>query len=129
LAARPCKAQQLAPRQSATGNAARRINWQYCRRDVANANIFLYLTFAAAPADFIGVTLGNNQFGGTTPPYDAKPGYDNATGLGMPLGMALTTTACPSHTPASIGRAIVTAQSGRRHEQHRLPQLPGATRI
>jgi subtilase family serine protease len=87
---------------------------QYCGRNLANANTLLYLAFAAAPADFIDVTLGNNQYADTTPPYAAKPGYDNATGLGMPLGTALTKTACPSHTPASTGRTVVTAQSGRR---------------
>jgi hypothetical protein len=90
---------------------------EYCRAPLGNANALLYAAFNAAPsADFIDVTSGNNQFAGTAPYYTAAAGYDNATGLGMPLGTPLTQTLCANHALAMHRRATA-VQSGRRPAQ------------
>jgi uncharacterized repeat protein (TIGR03803 family) len=89
---------------------------QYCNHNLGNANVLLYQAFRTAPsADFIDVTSGSNELPGVTQWYSAKPGYDNTTGLGMPLGTPLAQTLCPNHTLASIGNTETIAQSsGRR---------------
>jgi subtilase family serine protease len=91
---------------------------QYCRANLGNANVLLYKAFGLAHyADFLDVTSGNNQFAGSSPYFTAKIGYDNTTGLGLPLGMPLAQTLCPNRTLASAGRAAAAAQSGRRAAQ------------
>ncbi len=75
---------------------------EYCRADLGNVNARLYSAYrSAGSTDFIDVTGGNNQFKGTAPFYVAAPGYDNATGLGLPLGMPLAQTMCPNRVLTS----------------------------
>jgi kumamolisin len=89
---------------------------EYCRSSLGNANPLLYSAFASAKAtDYIDVTSGNNQFDGTSPYYTAGVGYDNTTGLGLPLGTPLTQTLCPNRTLVAIAhRAVASAQTVQR---------------
>jgi len=52
---------------------------------------------AAYPGDFHDITRGDNLF------YPARTGYDNATGLGTPVGDALLNTLAGGLTPAPAG--------------------------
>jgi subtilase family serine protease len=89
---------------------------QYCGNTLGNANTSLYAAFAAANSDFIDVTSGNNRYNGNAPSpyYTAAAGYDNTTGLGMPIGISIAESACGS-TPAGGHRALPSAarRSGR----------------
>jgi subtilase family serine protease len=54
---------------------------------------------------FIDVLNGNNAFSlvtGSTPAYSAAPGFDNVSGIGVPLGMPFAASICPNHVP--LGR-------------------------
>jgi len=76
----------------------------------------LYTAFAAASSDFIDVTSGSNQYNGNAPApyYSAGTGYDNTTGLGLPIGISIAQSACGA-TSASGHRARSAAarHSGR----------------
>jgi len=91
---------------------------QYCGAKLGNANTALYAAFsAAASTDFIDVTSGNNDYNGdptATPFYTAGTGYDNTTGLGMPIGIKIAESACGA-TPAGGHHAMPSAArySGR----------------
>lgn len=81
---------------------------EYCGGTPANSVATWYTAFARSKgAAFIDVISGNNQFGGTTPYYRAAAGYDNASGLGLPLGDQVAANMCRSRTWA----ARVAAQS------------------
>jgi hypothetical protein len=56
---------------------------------------------------FIDVTSGNNQFNLEipTPSYSAGLGYNNATGIGVPLGMPFARGLCPNRVAAFHKRA------------------------
>jgi subtilase family serine protease len=61
----------------------------------------LYRAFAhSGYADYIDVTSGNNQFaygsnyGAPGSYYSAQPGFDNVSGIGIPLGMPLAQSEC-----------------------------------
>ncbi len=54
---------------------------------------------------FVDVTSGNNQFGTSTRYYTAVAGYDDATGLGLPLGMPAAQALCPSHIWSYMARS------------------------
>jgi kumamolisin len=49
----------------------------------------LYRVYYQAPSSFIDVTSGRISWPTTTVTYSAGAGYDNASGLGMPLGEAI----------------------------------------
>ncbi|HET9096873.1 MAG TPA: protease pro-enzyme activation domain-containing protein [Candidatus Baltobacteraceae bacterium] len=87
--------------------------YQYCHvsSGIANPVNIPYYVASHAPAAYIDVTKGNDQFQGTTPFYTAAAGYDNASGFGVPLGMAFANTACPGGTKASglLARAAMSA--------------------
>jgi hypothetical protein len=80
--------------------------YQYCSGPIADPNAALYAAYAkAGSADFLDVTSGNDAFPGVSGSgYTAGPGYDNASGLGVPYGMPLAETLCPNRTPASAAR-------------------------
>lgn len=76
---------------------------EYCGGVPSNAVAEFYKAFQSNPHDFIDVLYGNNQYGAGSPAYGAAPGYDNASGLGMPYGMAVAQTLCPARTWTSRG--------------------------
>ncbi len=49
---------------------------------------------------YIDTVSGNDEFGTTTPFYTAAAGFDNASGFGVPYGMAYANTLCPNRTQA-----------------------------
>jgi kumamolisin len=53
----------------------------------------LYTVYKAHPSDFIDVTSGNNEYGGT-PGYNAVKGFDLASGMGSPLGTGISYETC-----------------------------------
>jgi len=90
--------------------------YHYCESALASpASVPYYVTAHSASA-FIDVTSGNDQFDGTSPFYSAGPGYDDASGIGVPLGMPFADTICPGRVPAAALRAspaaIARAQYG-----------------
>lgn len=85
---------------------------QYCHvtAGFANPASIPYYVASHYPKAYIDVTQGNDQFGTTTPYYTAAAGYDNASGFGVPYGMAYANTVCPGGTKAS-GLAVRSAMS------------------
>lgn len=85
--------------------------YEYCKAGtgIVNPVAIPYYVFAhnPAPSAFIDVTSGNDTFANTSPSYTAAAGYDDASGIGVPLGQAFAQTACPGRVPASglIARA------------------------
>lgn len=76
---------------------------QYCHLSsgLANPVNVPYYVASHYPSAYIDVINGNDQFAGSAPFYTAGPGYDNASGFGVPYGMAYANTACPGGTKAS----------------------------
>lgn len=105
--------------------------YQYCNTTaIANPVTLYYTAFSRAQyADFIDVTGGNDQFMGSTPYYSAVPGYDDASGIGQPLGMQVAQTDCPNHAlsiasrPAYSATAAIAAQGPRVLD--RVPRVRG----
>ncbi len=60
-------------------------------------NLFYNAFKLQAYNDFIDVTGGNNRFGSSSPYYFGQRGFDNVSGIGMPLGMPIATTLCPNN--------------------------------
>lgn len=89
--------------------------YQYCHvsAGIANPVNIPYYVASHASGAYIDVTKGNDQFQSTTPFYTAAAGYDNASGFGVPSGMAFANTACPGGTKASglLARAAMSAAS------------------
>lgn len=75
--------------------------YQYCNTIFQNASALPYYAASANPSAFIDVVSGNDQYGGGTPFYSAGRGYDDASGLGVPLGMPFANTICPNRVPAA----------------------------
>ncbi|HET6895991.1 MAG TPA: S8 family serine peptidase [Candidatus Baltobacteraceae bacterium] len=81
--------------------------YQYCGANggpiggVTNPATIPYYVFNQNTAAFTDVTSGNDQFGTATPFDTAASGYDDASGFGLPKGLAFVQTACPGNTPAS----------------------------
>ena len=92
--------------------------YEYCNASFTNPLAVPYYVFGADRAAFIDVTGGNNQFNGTSPFYSAHAGYDNVSGLGVPLGMPFAQTVCPNRVP--VGRVRAPALSAA--TQHRSAQ-------
>ena len=84
--------------------------YEYCNTSLVDPVKMPYQVLQASPAALIDVTQGNNQFSGSTPFYTAGAGYDNASGVGVPLGMAFANSLCPNRVP-SLGarRRVATA--------------------
>lgn len=90
--------------------------YQYCGLSggIANPVNIPYYVHAHAAGALIDVIHGNDQYQGTTPFYAAAAGYDDASGLGVPLGMAYANTACPGRTkaPGLLARSAMLSMSG-----------------
>jgi hypothetical protein len=84
--------------------------YQFCGvTKVTNAASLPYTVSASAGYNaFVDVVSGNNSFlaasGGPTFGYSAGPGYDNVSGIGVPLGMPFANALCPNHVLASAAR-------------------------
>lgn len=62
---------------------------------VMNPVGIFYAAFKAQGyAAFLDVTSGNNAYFGATPSFNAASGYDNASGIGIPLGMKVAPYTC-----------------------------------
>lgn len=72
---------------------------QYCGGVGAPTNTVapFYTAFRRSASAFLDVNVGNNRFGSSTPYYQAVNGYDDASGLGVPLGMPMLAQMCPTH--------------------------------
>ncbi len=79
--------------------------YQYCQTSLANPVKMPYDVFASTPAAFVDVTQGNDQMGTSTPYYAAGTGYDDASGIGVPLGMPFANAICPNRVAPGILRA------------------------
>lgn len=90
--------------------------YQYCHvsAGIANPVNIPYYVAAHAPSAYIDVVTGNDQFASTTPFYTAAAGYDDASGFGVPLGIAWANTACPGGTKAAgvLARPAMSVASG-----------------
>lgn len=90
--------------------------YQYCNtKTLTSPASAPYTVFNRAGYNaFNAVTSGQNAFSlttGLTYPYAAVRGYNNATGLGVPLGMQFAQTLCPnrvqsSHATSSVSRTV-----------------------
>ncbi|HLI96271.1 MAG TPA: protease pro-enzyme activation domain-containing protein [Candidatus Baltobacteraceae bacterium] len=76
--------------------------YQYCNvvSGIANPVDLPYYVARQYDKAYIDTVSGNDEFGSTTPFYTAGPGYDNASGFGVPYGMAFANTLCPNRTQA-----------------------------
>lgn len=76
---------------------------QYCQLSsgLNNAVNVPYYVASHYQQAYVDVSNGNDQFAGTAPYYTAGAGYDNASGIGVPYGMAYANTACPGRVKAS----------------------------
>ncbi|NNM92250.1 MAG: hypothetical protein HKL92_02825 [Candidatus Eremiobacteraeota bacterium] len=87
--------------------------YEYCNFSVSSATVSFdpvalpYKAYASSPSNFIDVLTGNNQFAGTTPFYSAGTGYDNVSGLGIPLGMPMAHALCPNRVPLSASAGFM----------------------
>jgi subtilase family serine protease len=102
---------------------------QYCQANLGNANVYFYQAFGIANGDYVAITSGNNQYGSTTPYYSAAAGYNNATGLGLPLATAIEGSVCQNRTLASWRRMTVNTESvGRGAQSFAADLRPAAVR-
>jgi hypothetical protein len=85
--------------------------FEYCQTSLPAPPSFVYSAFHASPAAFIDVVSGNNQLGSALPLYSAATGYDDVSGVGVPLGTSFAEALCPSRTPSFALRAPVAAAS------------------
>lgn len=76
--------------------------YQYCNAPsgIANPVNIPYYAQKTYVQTFIDVVNGSTQFEGTSPFSYARGGYDDASGIGVPYGMALANTACPNRAKA-----------------------------
>ncbi len=84
---------------------------EYCRGRPGDAVAAFYTAYSRLHASFLDVTSGNNQFGTSTPFYTAKAGYDDATGLGLPVGKTVAAQMCPSRNWSYVMRTQAAVQS------------------
>lgn len=77
--------------------------YQYCHLSgpVTNPINIPYYVASTYPQAYIDVTNGKDQFKMYTPFYTAGRGYDNASGFGLPIGMAFGNTVCPGGVKSS----------------------------
>jgi len=97
--------------------------YQFCGvTRVQNPASIPYVVYnAAGYKAFVDVVSGNNSFpiaSGPTFGYSAGPGYDNVSGIGVPLGMPFANALCPNH--------VLLAGSRRPIESLSLPARPAA---
>jgi Pro-kumamolisin, activation domain/ell wall binding domain 2 (CWB2) len=71
-------------------------------------NPALYQLRAAGSSDFHDVTIGNNDgASANSNKYAAATGFDMATGLGSPVGSALTPGLCPAPSADGVGTMAI----------------------
>jgi subtilase family serine protease len=77
--------------------------YQYCKAaaGIANPVTIPYYVYAQYRFAFIDVTSGTDQYASTTPFYSAGIGFDDASGLGVPLGTPFAQAVCPNRSLAS----------------------------
>lgn len=78
--------------------------YQYCGSGFQAPTSLPYYVASTSKTAFIDVTSGNDQFSGSSPFYTASAGYDNASGIGVPIGMTFANTICPNRVPAAAAR-------------------------
>lgn len=85
--------------------------FNYCQTALANPASLPYTAYTRNAASFIDVTSGNTDYTWSVPGsfiYTAVAGYDNASGIGMPLGMPIAQALCPNRVP-SVSAPLVAA--------------------
>ena len=110
--------------------------YQYCRTTGITFAVQLpYLTaMRSYNSSFIDVVSGNNGFSlstGSAPAYSAHAGYDNASGLGVPLGMQMANSICPGRefeanimrSPASVMPLSLTSRGGGPYKTDATPRV------
>lgn len=85
--------------------------YEYCKSSITNPVTIPYTVYQRYPQAFVDITSGNDQFGGSTPYYTASTGYDNASGLGIPLGMSVANSLCPNRVPQVRRTAALALES------------------
>ncbi len=94
--------------------------YEYCQTSLPDPVNIPYALLQNSPASLIDVTQGNNQFGSSSPFYTATAGFDNASGVGVPLGMPAANALCPNRAPAiSARRRLTTAHASYAPAQDR----------
>ena len=79
--------------------------YQYCNAAFIGPLDVPYFVYKnAGSSAFMDVTTGDNQFGSDPTYFTAHSGYDNVTGLGVPLGMPFAQTICPNRVPLARAR-------------------------
>lgn len=84
--------------------------YQYCKTSIANPVTMFYTAFSRGHyADFTDVTSGTNRFGSDATYYNAGLGFDNVSGIGVPLGMPIANSLCPNRVPTFVTRSFAAA--------------------
>lgn len=83
--------------------------YEYCNTSLADPVTLGYDVFKNNAAAFLDVTQGNNQYNGSSPYYTAAGGFDNASGVGVPLGMIYAQSLCPNRVPSLGARRRLAA--------------------
>jgi len=73
--------------------------YQYCRTAIQNPIQLYYYAYQHGTGTFTDVTSGNNQFGSDSTYYTAATGFDNVSGMGIPVGTKIAQTVCPGRSP------------------------------
>jgi hypothetical protein len=109
---------------------------QYCAVNVANAAPSVYAAYASAGSTaFLDVVNGNNAVpfnGGTSPAFAAHAGYDNVSGLGVPMGMPFARALCPNRVASARLRSASAVepaplQARRAYAVDVVPKVVGLT--
>jgi subtilase family serine protease len=93
--------------------------YQYCNQTtIPNPASLPYAVYAIAGYNaFLDVVAGNNSFNllsGPTTAYSAHSGYDNASGIGVPLGTTFANALCPNRVLSATARrpyTVIQAQT------------------
>lgn len=94
--------------------------YEYCNAaaGVANPVTIPYYAYNRYHSVFIDVIGGNDRYASTTPFYSAGAGFDDASGLGVPLGASLAQAWCPNRAPASNAAARSSSMGVSRSAQY-----------
>lgn len=84
--------------------------YEYCNAASRSPASIPYAVFAKNAGAFIDVRSGTNEVYGT-PFFSATTGFDNASGIGVPLGMSFANTICPSRVAPLAAHQLATVTS------------------
>ena len=101
---------------------------EYCNSALPDpVDIFYYALAGKGYADFSDVITGNNQYDGDLTFYSAQSGFDNVSGIGIPLGMPVAQTVCPNRIPAlaPFRRALAFAAPANAASVRGVPNVAG----